>query len=184
LLKKARKRNKEVFFILSLSSFKAGVLTISDSCSQGAKSDDSGKLIVDLLKNNSVAECFYKIVSDDISEITSAITLWTDNCSVDFILTTGGTGLFPRDVTPEAVSPLLDREIPGISEAIRIKGLEETPNAMLSRGVSGIRNNCLIITLPGSPKAVGFAMKLILPALSHAIKKIKGDSTPCHLTTN
>lgn len=169
---------------MSLSYYKAGVLTISDSCSQGKKSDDSGKLIVDLLKNNFVSEYFYKIVSDDIAEITSAITFWTDNFFVDFILTTGGTGLFPRDVTPEAIKPLLDREIPGISEAIRIKGLEETPNSMLSRGISGIRNNCLIITLPGSPKAVDFAMKLILPALDHAIKKIKGDCTPCHLKNN
>jgi len=166
---------------LSLSSYKAGVLTISDSCSQGTKPDDSGNLIVDLLKKNFVLECFHKIVPDDIAEITTAITLWSDNGFVDFILTTGGTGLFPRDVTPEAVKPLLDREIPGISEAIRLKGLEETPNAMLSRGISGIRNNCLIITLPGSPKAVEFAMKLIMPVLDHAIKKIKGDATPCHL---
>jgi molybdenum cofactor synthesis domain-containing protein len=169
---------------LSLSSYKAGVLTISDSCSQGTKPDDSGKLILNILKNNLISECFCKIVPDEIAEITSAITLWTDNCLVDFILTTGGTGLFSRDITPEAVRPILDREIPGISEAIRIKGLEETPMAMLSRGISGIRNNCLIITLPGSPKAVNFAMKLILPALDHAIKKIKGDSTPCHLKNN
>lgn len=166
---------------MTLFNYKVGVLTISDSCSKGDKPDKSGERIIEILRENGVNEIVYRVVPDEISDITDTLLEWIDREGIDLVITTGGTGLYPRDVTPEAVRPLLDREIPGISEAIRIKGLEETPNAMLSRGVSGIRKGSLVVTLPGSPKAVESAMKLILPVIPHALKKIKGDDTPCHI---
>lgn len=134
---------------------------------------------MDFFKDKGCEEIFYEIVPDDIQAIRDAIIKWTDKIGIDIIITTGGTGLYPRDVTPEAVRPLLDREIPGISEILRIKGYEDNPNAILSRSVSGIRKKTLVITLPGSVKAVKFSMDLIFPVLEHAVMKLQGDPTPC-----
>jgi molybdenum cofactor synthesis domain-containing protein len=120
-----------------------------------------------------------KIVPDEIQQVKNVLIKWTDDISLDIIITTGGTGLSPRDITSEITKSIIEREVPGIAEAIRIKGLDFTPRAMLSTAVAGVRNKTLIINLPGSPSAVIQGMEVILPVLKHASDKIKGDPTPC-----
>ena len=121
----------------------------------------------------------YKIVPDEIAIIRETIRAWADEEKIDLILSTGGTGVSPSDLTPEATRPILDREIPGIGEAMRQASLQKTPNAILSRGIAGIRKNSLIINLPGSKKAARENLEAVLPALAHAIYKIKGGSKDC-----
>ncbi|MBU0482945.1 MAG: MogA/MoaB family molybdenum cofactor biosynthesis protein [Proteobacteria bacterium] len=120
-----------------------------------------------------------KIVPDQTEEITATIIDWTDNIKIDLVLTTGGTGVSPADVTPEATRSLLDREIPGIGEAMRLASLAKTKNAILSRGIAGIRNKSLIINLPGSEKAARENIEAVLEAIPHAIYKIKGGMDDC-----
>jgi molybdenum cofactor synthesis domain-containing protein len=119
------------------------------------------------------------IVPDDVDQIGETLQEWVDNENLSLILTSGGTGLSPRDVTPQATLKILDYEIPGIAEAMRAAGLQITPHAMLSRAVSGVRGTCLIINLPGSPKAVRENLTVVLPAFVHALEKIAGDPTDC-----
>lgn len=121
----------------------------------------------------------YKTVPDEVQNVRDILIKWTDITHLDIIVTTGGTGLSPRDITPEATKSIIERTIPGIAETIRIKGLDSTPRAMLSRGIAGVRDKTLIINLPGSPSAVSHGMEVILPVLEHALNKIKGDTTPC-----
>ncbi len=157
----------------------AGVLTISDSSSQGLRRDITGPAIEKRLKQAGFM-VRYAVVPDDIQAIKHRLIKWSDE-GFDLVITTGGTGFSPRDVTPEATKAVLERDAPGISEAIRAKGLLETPMAMLSRGVSGLRGGTLIINLPGSPKAVNSALELVMPVFEHAILKAHGDVTPCHV---
>ena len=117
--------------------------------------------------------------ADDRARIVAALKHHADSGSIDLILTTGGTGVAPRDVTPEATLEVIDRVLPGMSEAMRAESLKKTPHAMLSRAVAGIRNQTLIVNLPGSPRAVRENLAVILPALTHAIEKIKGDPSDC-----
>ena len=159
--------------------FKSAVITISDSSSQGKRVDESGQIICGILKESGFHMELYKIVPDRVDEIRNTL-MDAKKKRIDLIITTGGTGLTPGDVTPEATEPLLQRKIPGIMEAIRAKGMDDTPMAMLSRGLAGVSDGCLIINLPGSPSAVRTGMDCILPVLDHALKKIKGDPTPCH----
>ncbi len=160
--------------------FKVGILTVSDSGAKGAREDKSGPFIEDFLhalggfKVNKKSIC-----PDEKEDIRSILIDWVDNLKLDLIVTTGGTGLSPRDVTPEATKTVLDKEIPGIAEAIRIYGLNKTPRAMLSRAVAGSRKDTLIINLPGSLKAVEDGLNAIKDVLEHAILKIKGDTRPC-----
>ncbi|MBN18686.1 MAG: molybdenum cofactor biosynthesis protein [Chloroflexi bacterium] len=157
--------------------FKLGIITISDSASEGKREDTSGKVISDFIKNNDfIEEVAYEIISDDINRISSKLIELSDNNIIDIIITTGGTGLGPRDITPEATKNVLDKEIPGISEAMRIETLKYTDLAMLSRGMSGLRKKCLIINLPGSPKAVKECMEIIEPILVHALTIISGKT--------
>jgi molybdopterin adenylyltransferase len=154
-----------------------GILTISDKGSQGQRQDKSGEVIrqaVSHLESNVVK---YEIVPDEASLIAAKLTEWADGGEVDVILTTGGTGLGRRDVTPEATLSVIDREVPGFAEAMRSRSLEKTPMAVLSRAVAGLRGECLIINLPGSPKAVRECLEVVLPAVPHAVEIIKGEVT-------
>ena len=121
----------------------------------------------------------YKVVADDAEQISREMVIMADQLGVDLILTTGGTGLGPRDVTPEATLAVVDRQVPGIAEAMRAKSLEITSRAMLSRAVAGMRNKTLIINLPGSPKGVQECLEVLLPALEHGLAIMKGEASEC-----
>lgn len=147
-----------------------GVLTISDSASKGERQDTSGENIRTLASQLPQAEISASaIIPDETDQITATLRTWCDEKHLNLILTTGGTGLAPRDVTPEATKTVIERDAPGIAEALRSISLQYTRTAMLSRGVAGVRGHTLIINLPGSPKAVKECLEYVLPVLSHAI---------------
>ena len=154
-----------------------GVVCVSDRCSQGLCEDKSGQLIKELVSPLGNAE-EYLLVPDEKEQIEKALISLCDK-NVDVVFTTGGTGFAPRDITPEATKSVIEREAPGIAEAIRVKSLEITPKAMLSRAVSGIRGKTLIINLPGSPKAVREALEFVLPVIPHAVEVLSGDTLNC-----
>ena len=159
--------------------FTLGILTISDKGSRGEREDKSGEAIRKIISQFGARVVDYAIVPDEKEVIERKLIEWADKGGVDMIITTGGTGLGPRDVTPEATLDVIDKTIPGFSEAMRAKSLRKTPHAMLSREVCGVRNKTLIINLPGSPKAVRECLPVILPALPHAIEVIKGEAAEC-----
>jgi molybdenum cofactor synthesis domain-containing protein len=151
-----------------------GILTVSDKGSRGKREDISGPVIKEIVGGTG-AVAQYEIVPDEKEVIAAKLREWAGQ--VDIILTNGGTGLSARDVTPEATLAVIDREIPGIGEAMRAKSLALTPTAMLSRAVAGQRGKCLIVNLPGSPKAARECLEAVLPALTHAVEIIKGTVT-------
>ena len=153
------------------------VLTISDKGSRGQRQDKSGEIIRDILSRVESTIIKYEVVPDERDVIAGKLIEWADGGGVDVILTTGGTGLARRDITPEATLAVIDRSVPGFAEAMRARSLEKTPMAVLSRAVSGLRGQCLIINLPGSPKAVRECLEVILPAIPHAVEIIKGEVT-------
>ena len=153
------------------------VLTLSDKGSKGEREDTSGPMIREMLKGIDAEVKYYDILPDEKELIKEKLIEYGK--LVDLILTTGGTGLSQRDVTPEATIEVIERQIPGIAEAMRIEGLKKTRRAMLSRAVAGVRGKTLIINLPGSPKAVKENLEIILGVLPHAIEKIKGDTSEC-----
>jgi molybdopterin adenylyltransferase len=153
------------------------ILTLSDKGSKGEREDVSGLLINDMLKEIGAEVKHYEILPDEKEFIKGKLIAYSKE--VDLILTTGGTGLSQRDVTPEATLEVIDREVPGIVEAMRSEGLKKTSRAMLSRAVAGVREKALIINLPGSPKAVKENLTVILDVIPHAIEKIKGDPSEC-----
>jgi molybdenum cofactor synthesis domain-containing protein len=155
-----------------------GIITVSDRCFRGECEDKSGPAIAECLKELSEKN-EYLLVPDEKTLIMGAITELADNRKADVIFTTGGTGFAPRDITPEATKEVIEKEVPGISEAIRAKSLEITDRAMLSRAVSGIRGKTLIINLPGSPKAVRESIGVVLPILEHAVETISGNTQSC-----
>ena len=157
--------------------FSAGILTISDKGSQGKRIDESGTVIKEMLSSVGFEVARYEIVPDDVEIIAGELSEWADEGNVDIIITTGGTGLSERDVTPEATMSVLDKVVPGLAEAMRFKTFEITPMAILSRATAGIREKCLIINLPGSPKGVRECLEVVLPAIPHAIEIIKGEVT-------
>lgn len=160
--------------------FKVAILTVSDRSSAGTRDDASGAVVRDMVAAGLEAEVVdYRVVPDERSLIEAALREWTDRRAADLILTTGGTGLAPRDITPEATRAVLEREVPGIPEAMRAASLAKTPFAMLSRMVAGTRGQTLIVNLPGSPKAVRENLAVILPALPHALEKLLGDPSDC-----
>lgn len=147
-----------------------GVLTISDGCAQGTRQDTSGDLICSLVMSLPAAEIKIRtIVPDERTRIEAVLRAWSDEEHLDLVVTTGGTGLGPRDITPEATRSVIEREAPGIAEAMRAESLRHTPFGMLSRGLVGTRGRTLIINLPGSPKAVKECLECVLPVLPHAI---------------
>jgi len=154
-----------------------GILTISDKGSKGQRQDKSGEVIRDAASSMNAKIVKYEIVPDEKEIIAATLTDWADSGKMDVILTTGGTGLSKRDVTPEVTRSIVDRDVPGIAEAMRVKSLEKTPMAMLSRAAAGQRGQCLIINLPGSPKAVSECLEIVMPAIPHAVEIIKGEVT-------
>ncbi len=152
-----------------------GILTLSDRSARGERADVSGPALADLVRaqNWSVAE--QAILPDDESAIRAALIAWADSGRFDVILTTGGTGFAPRDVTPEATRAVIQRDAPGLAEAMRSDSLKKTPHAMLSRAVAGIRERTLIVNLPGSPKGAVENLQTILPILPHAVQLLKDD---------
>ena len=154
-----------------------GVLTISDKGAQGQRYDESGKVIKDSLSLADGHVVKYEVVPDEMDVISHKLTEWADEGNVDVIITTGGTGLSQRDVTPEATLSVIDKVVPGLAEAMRAKTFNKTPMAVLSRAAAGVRGRCLIINLPGSPKAVGECLEVILPVIPHAVEIIKGEVT-------
>ena len=155
-----------------------GVVCVSDRCAAGVNEDRSGPRIMELIASLA-EETLYRLVPDEKEQIEDVLTDLADTQQVDVILTTGGTGFAPRDVTPEATAAVVDRFAPGISEAIRMKSLAVTDRAMLSRAVSGIRGKMLIVNLPGSPKAVAESLDVILPVLPHAVETLSGNTQNC-----
>jgi molybdopterin adenylyltransferase len=153
------------------------ILTISDKGSRGQRQDKSGEVIRAALAQIESNIAKYEVVPDERDIIAGKLTEWADGGGVDVILTSGGTGLARRDVTPEATLQVIDKNVPGFAEAMRAKSLEKTPMAVLSRAVSGLRGQCLIINLPGSPKAVQECLEVVLPAIPHAVEIIKGEVT-------
>lgn len=162
-----------------MTSYTGGILTISDKGSRGEREDTSGPQLQAMLGEQGFSVVAYKIVPDEIAIIQETLRVWADEKKIDLILSTGGTGVSPSDLTPEATRAILDREIPGIGEAMRQASLQKTPNAILSRGIAGIRKNSLIINLPGSKKAAKENLEAVLPALQHAIYKIQGGTKDC-----
>ena len=155
-----------------------GIICVSDRCYRGECEDKSGPAIAECVKNLS-SKNEYLLVPDEKDMISDAIKELADNRNADVIFTTGGTGFAPRDITPEATKAVIEKEVPGISEAIRAKSLEITPRAVLSRAVSGIRGKTLIINLPGSPKAVRESIDVVLPVLEHAVETLSGNTQSC-----
>ena len=157
------------------TQIRAIVITVSDACSRGEREDASGAALVQLLREIGAEIVENKIVSDDLEPLSEFLRAFADRSDVNLIVTTGGTGFSPRDNTPEATLAVIERAAPGLSEAMRMETLKQTPMAMISRGVCGIRSGTLIINLPGSPKGVRESFAVIAPVLKHAIALLAGS---------
>jgi molybdopterin adenylyltransferase len=158
---------------------RTGILTISDKCSRGERADETGPAIRQVLEGNGYIMGFYKTVPDEKEMIEKELIYMCDNMQLDLVLTNGGTGFSQRDVTPEATLSVIEKQVPGIAEAMRTESLKITPKAMLSRAVSGIRGKTLIINLPGSPKGAVENLRIIMPALPHGIDILTGAGGEC-----
>jgi len=158
---------------------RAAILTLSDKGARGERVDESGPALAAWLTEKGVITVHSQIIPDDLDTIIATLTSWADANLADLILTTGGTGVSPRDVTPEATIKVADRLIPGIGELMRLKSLEKTPMASLSRAVAVIRKRALIINLPGSPKGARENLEAVWPVIGHAVEKIQGDQGDC-----
>jgi molybdopterin adenylyltransferase len=160
-----------------MEPIRAAVVTVSDKGYAGEREDASGPLLVNLLRKMEAEMVSQVIVPDERAQIEAILVELADEVQVDLIVTTGGTGPAPRDVTPEATKAVIEREMPGLAEVLRFEGYRKTPMAVISRGVSGIRGGTLIVNLPGSPKAVREGMDTLAPILPHAIRMLRGVDT-------
>lgn len=158
---------------------RAGVLTLSDKGAARLREDASGPEVKRLLEDLGMTVEVTEIVPDECGIIAERLKDWSDRLGLDLIVTTGGTGLSPRDVTPEATLSVIEKRVPGMEEAMRAESMKKTPHAMLSRAVAGIRGTTLIINLPGSPKAARECLEVVARALGHALDKLGGDTTDC-----
>src|SRR4051812_10313061 len=159
------------------SPMRIAILTISDACSRGERKDESGDAIASWITGRKATLAARALVPDETVEIVRTLTGWCDNDQADLVITTGGTGLAPRDVTPEATRIVIEREAPGIAEELRRHGMASTKYSMISRGAAGIRNKTLIVNLPGSPKGVEDGVKVLEQIADHAVKLIRGEAT-------
>ncbi|MCA1634638.1 MAG: MogA/MoaB family molybdenum cofactor biosynthesis protein [Acidobacteria bacterium] len=155
---------------------RAVAVTVSDRCARGEQEDESGAILVSLLKELGARIVATEIVPDDLVPLAEKLRGYAERADVNLIMTTGGTGLSPRDNTPEATRAVIEREVPGIAEAMRAESLKKTPTAMISRGVCGVRSGALIVNLPGSPAAVRECFDVIRPVLAHAVALLAGRS--------
>ena len=158
---------------------KAAILTLSDRCSTGERQDGSGPALQSWLEERGVQVTCTEVIPDEGALISEKLTQWADSGSFDLILTTGGTGVSPRDVTPEATERVVDRLLPGFGEVMRMESLKKTVHAMISRAVAGIRKNTLIINLPRSPRRATECISFVWPVVPHTVAKLKGDPEEC-----
>lgn len=158
---------------------KTAILTMSDKGSRGERADATGPAIRKELEDKGYSIEYYKMIPDEKLQIEKELIYLCDEVKVDLILTNGGTGFSQRDVTPEATNNIIEKYVPGIGEAMRMKSLQITPKAMLSRGIAGIRGKTLIINLPGSPKGAVENLQFIIPAIPHGIEILKGEASEC-----
>jgi molybdenum cofactor synthesis domain-containing protein len=164
---------------MEVAMIRVAILTVSDRAARGEAEDLSGPAIAQIVQEQLQANITGRqIVADERALIEATLVAWADSAGVDLILTTGGTGFAPRDVTPEATQAVIDRPAPGIAEAMRAASLQVTPHAMLSRAVAGMRGRTLIVNLPGSPKAVRENLAVILPVLPHAVELLQQGAQP------
>lgn len=155
---------------------KAAVLTVSDGCYHGARQDLSGQELRRLLQESNWTIVESRLVPDDVETIRQQVHAWLQLNSLDLIVSTGGTGLGPRDVTPEAILPLLEKEVPGMAELMRLRGIEKTPFAALSRSLAGAAGRTLILCLPGSPRGAADSLQAVLTLIPHAVELLKGNT--------
>lgn len=158
----------------------AAVVTVSDKGYVGLREDRSGPLLSELLRQIGLEVVFSTVVPDEKEQIAALLRELADERGIDLVVTTGGTGAAPRDVTPEATKEVIEREMPGLAELIRLEGYKRTPFAVLSRGVAGIRKGTLIVNLAGSPKAVKEGIEILAPVLPHALQMLKGEDLEHH----
>lgn len=160
-----------------MDEIRAAVVTVSDKGYAGEREDVSGPMLADLAQDMGATVIRRIVVPDEKEEIIRNLICLADEMGLDLVLTTGGTGLTPRDITPEATRSVIEREVPGIAEVLRFEGYRQTPLAVISRGVAGTRGRTLMVNLPGNPRAVREGMKILGPILPHAIQMIRGEDT-------
>lgn len=162
-----------------MEQFSVAVLTASDKGSRGEREDESGRVIHEMVAEAGGQVTAYDVVPDDYDTLRDKLIEYADERRVNLVLTTGGTGLSPRDNTPEATLSVIDKQVPGMAEAMRAFGLQKTPHAMISRAVCGIRRRTLIVNLPGSPRAVRENLGVVMPAIPHAVQVLCGQASDC-----